>query len=298
MTSAIILLNPHAGQGQALALRQPMQRWLEHHAPAVPLLVPDNPDEALATLLITAQRTRVVLVGGTGTVQAMLPSLTRRHHRLGLVPAGRHNDLAASLGLTRIGWSEALRYALHAPALPIDLGHVETEQGPALFCSSLACGHDALATELAQQAPGWLGRGIGRSAGAALRTLLTRPAQDLRIWADGRAVHDGPLALAAVLNTSTYHGDAQMAPAAQPDDQQLELLLLRQRRHLGLLRLLPWLHAHRPASIPIERHGCRKLLFAASTPTPLLLDGELRPSAQRFTVQLLPRALKVARQSG
>ena len=296
MTQAIILLNPLAGNGRAKALREPMQRWLEHFAPAVPLLAPQNIDEALAMLTITATRTRVVLVGGDGTVNAMLPAFLRRGHRLGLVPAGRGNDLARALGLADLKWSVALRYALHAPTAGIDLGQLEFEGGARLFASSLVMGYDAIVDRHVRNAPRWLGNGRTSAAWAGLRAMLSERPNDLRIWINGRLEHDGPLLLASLLNTPTYHSGVPGAPLALLDDSQLDALLVARPGRIGLLRLLPRLwtghHIDRPG---VRLLPCRKVLVAAADPIALAVDGEELPAATRFSVNVLSKAVQVAR---
>lgn len=295
-TQAIILLNPLAGEGRARALRQPMQRWLEHFAPAVPLLAPENIDEALAMLTITATRTRVVLVGGDGTVNAMLPAFLRRGHRLGLIPAGRGNDLARALGLLDLKWQQALRYALFAPTAGMDIGQLEFEGGARLFASSLALGYDAVVDQHARNAPRWLGNGRACAAWAGLRAMLSQHPNDLRVWINGKQEHDGPVLLASLLNTPSYHSGVPAAPQALVDDSQLDALLVTRPDRIGLLRLLPRLwtghHIGRPG---VRLLPCRKMLVASSEPVPIAVDGEPLPPTIRFSVHVLSKAVHVAR---
>lgn len=296
MTPAIILLNGQAGGGRASALRQPMQRWLDHFAPNVPLLTPESIDGSLATLVITARRTRVVLVGGDGTVNAMLPAMLRRGHRLGLVPAGRSNDLARAIGVADLPWSVALRYALFAPTAPIDLGQVEFDDGARLFASSLAAGYDAAVARHAHDAPAWMGNGRACAAWAALRAWISQHPNELRVWINGQLEHDGPALLASVLNTPTYHSGVPAAPQAVLDDGLFDTLLVARAGRIGLLRLLPrlWTNHHlgRPG---VRLLPCKKMLVDAAEPLELAVDGEPLPAASRFSVQVLTRALQVAR---
>jgi len=130
-----------------------MERWLAHHAPGVPLLAPGNADAALATLMVVAPLTRVVVVGGDGTVNQLLPAFLRCGHRLGLVAAGRNNQLAQALGVAQLDWRRALAYALKAPTAPIDVGELHAEQSTHYFVADLAMGYSAELSEQMQQAP-------------------------------------------------------------------------------------------------------------------------------------------------
>lgn len=296
--AGVALLNPQANGGRAVALRRPIEAWLAHNAPGVSLLAPANAEAAQALLVILAPRTRVALIGGDGTLHRLLPALMHCGHRVGLVPAGSGNDMARALGVANLAWPEALAHALRAPVRPIDVGEVMVEAGEApgqyCFASSLSVGFDAQVSARVSTVPSWLS-GRGRYLWATLDCLRRAQPQPLRIWADGQAVHDGPALLAPVLNTPTYGCGIPAAPQARFDDHWLDLLVagdVGRWRALGLLpTLLTGRHARRPE---VALHSFRRLLVEAELPVALATDGEVLPPAQRFAVQVLPKALYVA----
>jgi diacylglycerol kinase family enzyme len=295
MTSpAVVLLNPYAGGVRARALRVPIQRWLLRHAPGVPLLAPDNADAARATLMVVAPQTRVVLVGGDGTVHDMLPALLRCGHRVGLVPAGRANELSSVLGLAGLGWEEALRYALHAPTQAIDVGQLDADQVAHLFITRLAAGHDALYVHHHIRAPAWLGSGAWASRWASVRASLRNHPFDLRLWINGRLQHDASALGVVISNTP----DGRHRVNASLVDATFET---RVRASSGRMALL-WARS-RPVglpdssndlNLPLQWSGATKILVDAARPLPLTADGEALPRASRFSVRCLPRALHVA----
>ncbi|MFO1276134.1 diacylglycerol/lipid kinase family protein [Sphaerotilus uruguayifluvii] len=124
---AVVLLNPLAAQGRAGELRRPVGDWLARHAPGVPLLSAPSVTEARALLTILAPRTRIALIGGDGTLHAMLPALLKGGLRVGLVPGGQANRIGQGLHLDTLGWTRALMHALHAPTAPVDIGLLETD---------------------------------------------------------------------------------------------------------------------------------------------------------------------------
>lgn len=292
--AGVALLNPQADGGRAARLRRPIEAWLAENAPGVSLLVPHNEEAAQATLMILAPCTRVVLIGGDGSLHAMLPALMRCGHRVGLVPAGTGNDVARALGVARLAWPEALAYALHAPTEPIDLGQLETEAGPHYFVSSLLAGFDAAVTARARYGPTWL-KGCNRYLWATAREWLHLAPQEMRVWTDGRMVHDGPALFASVLNTPTYGSGIPAAPAARLNDHWLDLLIAGRIGSARALSLLPRLLAGRHTrQSGVSLHTFRKLLVDAERPLPLAADGEPLPAAARFSVHLVPKALQVA----
>jgi diacylglycerol kinase family enzyme len=293
--NAVVLLNPQAGGGRARTLRQPLQRWLLRHAPGVPLLAPDSAEAARATLMVMAPRTRVVLVGGDGTLHNMLPALLRCGHRVGFVAMGRRNELARVLGLTTLGWEAALRYALHAPVQPIDVAQVDADQAAYLFITHLAVGHDALLTQHSTRVPAWLGQGAWAERWASLRASLHNPPFDLRLWINGRLQHDASALGVMISNTP----DPRIRLASSLVDACLET---RVRATTGRHALL-WARS-RPLALgdsnesnqPLHWSGATKILIDAARALPLVADGEVLPHASRFSVRCLPRALYVAGQ--
>lgn len=292
--AGLVLLNPEADAGRAQALRAPIEAWLARHAPGVVLLAPASVDEAQATLAIMAVRSRVVLVGGDGTLHRMLPAILRCGHRIGLVPAGRHNDTARALAIDQLQLHEALAYALHAPTAPIDLGQIDTETETRHFVTAVSAGFDARLAQRLPDAPAWLSPALRLQwAGAGAGSGLRRPA--LRVWVNGQLEHDGPALAVAVHNTATVHGGVNAAPTARIDDHRLETLVVGDIGRLGALPLL-WRLAHGRHVHPprVSLHSTRKVLIDATEPLALSVDGEALPPAARFSVHVVPRALYLA----
>lgn len=293
-TPAIVLLNAAAHGGRAASLRRPMERWLAHHAPGVPLLAPGNADAALATLMVVAPRTRVVVVGGDGTVHHLLPAFLRCGHQLGVVPAGRSNQLAVALGVTALDWRRALAYALHAPAAPIDIGELRSEQPPQYFVADLSIGYGAELSEQLQQAPAVLG-GRARQLWGRLMAWRHARSTDTQVWINGQLEHDGPLLLGHLLNAAQT-----LEHPGRLDDGQLDTLLLARPRHVGWAQVLPQLIRPDKRDSVLTRPTAAswtsgsKLIIDARAPLRLSADGERLVSLQSFRVQVLPKAVQAA----
>ena len=264
---AVALLNPRAGGGRAAALRRPVTAWLSRHAPGVSLLMPESVDAARAVLTILAPRTRVILIGGDGTVSALLPALLKGGLKVGLVPAGRHNLLARTLGLDALSWSQALVFALRSATGPIDLGLVETEHTTLHFASQVRVDR-----------PGWLGR-----FGAA----------GWSVWVDGQHLPTGNARRVLLCNALPQWSTPQGLPI-ELNDGWFDTVVVG-----GAGRWARWLRPLRPlglasASTPEPHRRGRTLLVESETPLSLRLDGEPLQASQRVQVDILPRALDMA----
>ncbi len=300
-----MLLNPHAAGGRAAALARPLSDWLAEHAPGTGLRIEQALEPARAALGACAPGTRVVLIGGDGSVQHMLAPLVERGLELALVPLGSGNDCARALGLARFRgrWQAALRHALAAPARPIDLGRwrdldtPEEARSGGWFASSLAAGFDAAIAIAARGSPRWL-IGLPRYLAATLAELARLEPRMLALeWtgADGRHGRQdaAPCLFASVLNTASYGAGMPAAPGARIDDGAFELLVAGRFDRLGALAMLPLLLAGqhlRHARVRLER--CTQVRIESDRPLPLAADGEPLEPARRIELALCPRALR------
>ena len=173
--AALILINPHAAGGRARKLKHPIQAWcdaLPAESEQPQIASPESIEVALALISELPQRTRVVVVGGDGTLNQMLPALLHGGHEVGLVPFGSGNDCARAWGLHCLSWQQALAHALHARSSSIDVGRIELDNKAIHhFHSSLAVGFDASVGNRALAGPQFL-RGLPRYLLATLRELV------------------------------------------------------------------------------------------------------------------------------
>ena len=332
----LVLLNPQAAGGRAAQLAEPLRAALATRTgPATPLAVPASVAESLACLDALPRGSRVVLVGGDGTLNRLLPALHRGGHTLALVGAGSGNDSARALGVR--GWplARALDLGLDGPARPLDLGEARWQPAgeaplpvpgtpvPAaisgagrtevprsadaapghgarrhLFMSSLTAGFDSAVGWRAQRGPRAL-RGLPRYLLATARELAALRNWPLRVWADGQLLHDGPLLFASTLNTPTYASGMPCVPAARLDDGRLDALLAGPLGRLGTLAVLPLLlagwHLHHPR---VRCRGFAELRIESPRPLPLAADGEYLGDCQALTVTVRPGALAAVRAPG
>jgi len=291
---AVVLLNPRAAGGRAARLAEPLRRWLAQQAPDVPLQIPDAIDAGRASLMDRPSGSRVVLVGGDGTLQRVLPAVLARQLSVGLVPVGSGNDLGRALGLRGVAWPQALSLALRAPAVECDIGELVTDDGCVPFASSLAAGFDAAVAARAHAGPDWL-RGVPRYLWATLRELASLRCWRVHVRADGAMVHDGDALFASVLNTPTYGAGMPAVPHARIDDGRLDLLIAGRFGRVGTLAMLPRLLAGSHLGHPrVQATRFAVLRVDTGRAMPLAADGEPVGETRAFSVRVRPGALRVA----
>jgi diacylglycerol kinase family enzyme len=271
-------------------------QWLAVHAPQVRCQTPDGIGAALELIDAQPEGSRVVLVGGDGTVHRMLPALLRRRCTLGLVPLGSGNDTARALGVAGMAWDAALAHALTAPATAMDLGELATAEGIVPFASSLTAGFDSAVGLRAIGAPPLL-RGLPRYLWATLAELAALRAWPMSIAVDGVTVHEGDVLFASVLNTPSYGSGMPAVPHARIDDGRLDLLVAGRFGRAGVALMMPRLLAGRHLSHPrVKTERFTTMTISSPVAVPLAGDGEPLGEAKAWRIAVRPAALQVVRR--
>ena len=298
----LILLNPNASGGRARKLKRAIDANIALVQPRPMFFMTEDTRSARRLVDALPAGSRVIIAGGDGSVQQLLPSLIVGGHTLGLVPIGSGNDTARALGVAGRNWRKALDIALHAPASMMDIGEVSYRaavgrgERRSTFISSLAVGFDASVTARAAAVPRWL-TGLPRYLLATLAELAALRSFSVRIQTDGQARHEGEVLLASSLNTRTYGAGMPIAPPAKDDDGQLDLMLAEGMNLTRVLKLLPAMLLGRH----LGRDGVSHLRFReleayANGPLPIAADGEYLGEVLELRIIVRKALLPVVRK--
>jgi diacylglycerol kinase (ATP) len=301
MTKTIVLLNPHAAGGKAAALAQPMRLWLKQNSPQIDLEMPDSVVNARVLVDALPPASRVVVVGGDGTLNQLLPSLLSGSHTMALVPFGSGNDTARALGLYGLSWQKALEHGLAGASSQIDLGLAEFEVDQngnfkacsVPFISSLTTGFDSSVGLRALNGPKWL-RGLPRYLLATVRELVSFRTWRMDVSVDSARVHSGKALFASTLNTRTFGAGMPAVPHARLDDGALNLLLAGDISLMQTLLLLPRLLIGKHLSHPkVHTRAFQTMCIESTTPVPIAADGEHLGRSRKITIRVQTAQLAV-----
>ena len=322
----LLVLNPHAAGGKAAALAKPLKTWVAKNQPDWQLAIAHN--VAIGRRLIDAmpQGSRIVLVGGDGTFNQMLPSLLAGEHSAALVPYGSGNDLARALGLRGLSWRKALALAGSQTPQRMDIGLAEFEVLPETkddqkndqkndqlesqkadqnedrlysvpFASSFTTGFDSSVGLRALNGPKWL-RGLPRYLLATVRELLHFRKWGLVVLADGKPIYTTEALFASTLNTPTFGAGMPAVPHASIYDGQLNLLLAKNVSVWQTILLLPDLlfgkHLNHPK---VHTQPFQTLQIKSDTTIPLAADGEYLGTSQNIHIRILKGQLPIVAKS-
>lgn len=275
----LVLLNPQSRGGRTAKCLPEIDNWLRQHAPDCTLAAPFNLQKSLALLHAQPRGSRVVVVGGDGTLNRWLPAMLAQQLTLGLVPMGSGNDSARALGLHGLSWPSALHHALQAPAQAVDVGHVRWTDLQGIghdvpFLSSLTVGFDSAVALRALRGPRWL-QGLPRYLWATLQELVQLQHWPLSVQVDGASWTEGPALFLSSLNTPTYGSGMPAVPQARMNDGQLDLLMAGPFSATGAALMLPRLMTGKHLGHPmVQTRPYRTLHIGCPQGVPIAADGE------------------------
>jgi YegS/Rv2252/BmrU family lipid kinase len=262
-----ILMNPTSAGGKPLRVLPGLQQALD--AAGAEHRVIETRDMAHATHAArdaSGHGEIVVALGGDGLVGKLAGAL-RGSAPLGVVPAGRGNDFARALGIPEdVGGATSV--LLDGVRKALDLG--EANGNPFACIASL--GYDSEANRIANDAR--IVRGNMVYAYAAIRALMAWKPAHFTVRLDGREHRFEGYTVAAA-NTAYYGGGMHMAPAADPSDGLLEVIMVEDVSKLRALLNLP--KAFKGTHVEeefVSVHRAREVEIAADRPFDVYADGD------------------------
>jgi diacylglycerol kinase family enzyme len=242
-----------------------------------------------ATALARAAAVRgievVFALGGDGTVREAAASLLGTETALGILPAGTTNVVARAFGLPRSPLAAA-RVAGEWKERSIDAGLC----GEQPFLMQATAGLDAVI----MAATSGVAKGRWGRAAVGVRGLREWQRYDwpeLQIEADGAATS---ATFAAVCNLAEYGGSFKVAPAARPDDRQLDLVLFHGRGRAAYLSWAIDLAAGRHAiRADVEIRTVQEVRFLGPSSARAQLDGDALELPFPLVIRLAPERLRL-----
>jgi YegS/Rv2252/BmrU family lipid kinase len=189
----------------------------------------DHAREEAATAAAAGET--VVAIGGDGLVGCLAGALAGTQSALGIVPAGRGNDLARVLEIPRDP-VEATRLVAEGEERLIDVADVNGHA----FVGIASVGFDSDANRIANETK--LVKGDLVYLYAALRALAGWKPARFEVVVDGQP-HTVVGYSVAVANSKAYGGGMFLVPHAELDDGRLDVMLTRAHSKLHWLSSVP-----------------------------------------------------------
>jgi diacylglycerol kinase (ATP) len=297
--SDLLLVNPAAGGGRANAALPALREFARRQSWNVEICVTQSPQDLVdsARRAAKAGRKRIFVLGGDGTFQLVVNAVSGFPDIiLGVIPDGGGNDLAAALGLPQDP-VQAAAHLLKSEVSVLDAANVGFPDGSERrFVGGGGVGLDAEASRYANGLFRNL-RGRMRYVLAAIRALFGFRTFRVRVTTCSSEPQDtyADVLLLGVLNTPSYGAGLYLAPNAQTDDGELDLVFVEHLSLREILTLLPGLAARGQLQTNrVHRFRATKVRIETESPRWFQADGELLGMTP-VEVSIVPGAIQILR---
>ena len=275
--SPIFLINPAAGPSGPDALVADLR------ARGLPYFITDS-KEAVPTFFAEAAGGHdvVVVCGGDGTVNSILPYAVAGEHAFAVYPNGSGDGFASEMGYTR---------DLDGLLAAIERGQTRCidvmQAGEHYACNVVGVGFDSY---VAQQFAQREGRGFKTYVVESTKAYQSFEPISARVTIDDERV-EGAFSMITVANTPQFGNNARIAPMADASDGLLDVVLVRPMPVFVALRFLVEVFAGREdGSRYVSYHRGREVTVETDCPH-CQVDGETFPFREnRLTVRIAGEA--------
>jgi len=284
-----LLINPSAGRGRARKIFPKIQAFLHERKVAFSYQFSRSADH-LSQLTVDAIEDgceRIVVCGGDGSMHQVVNAIIPYDDvSLGVIPCGRGDDFARSIGVP-IDIEAASEVVARGSTRRIDVAKI----GDTYYTCVASIGLDAEVNRFANEKVGFL---TGKTAYiyAVLRTLSRYTPKRLRIVC-GDHSYEGAVSFVAVANTPSYGGGMKIAPLASVDDGLLDVIIVENATKLQLLRALPLVLKGKHLGSPlVKTFKAKDIQIASGEDLDVFADGEFVCKLP-VHIEIVPRALTV-----
>jgi diacylglycerol kinase (ATP) len=285
-----LIVNLIAGQGRCKAVYPKVKLEMDRLRLDYDLHYTNEPLEAIdvARMGVEAGFTRIVAMGGDGTVNEVANGLIGAGASLGVIPAGTGNDFVRMMEMPSDP-IEAVRGLLRSEERVVDIGRLAEDR---YFVNGVGIGLDAqvardvLAMEKVRGAPAYLY--------AAIKEIFRFRAFPIEIRADGVDERLDCLSL-GLANGKYCGGGFMLAPRADATDGMIDIAAIGDFPKLERLIRLPQARAGKHLGLSRVRYH-QVVEATVSSPAKLIahIDGEpYRLPGESFRVEAVPKALHV-----
>ena len=285
-----LIVNLIAGQGRCKAAFPRVKAALERSRTEYDLHYTNEPMEAVdvAKMGIEAGFTRIIAMGGDGTVNEVANGLYGSGAALGVIPAGTGNDFGRMLGIPSDPL-EALRMLRKATVRTVDMGRVGQDR---YFVNGFGIGIDAQVARdvLAMKRL----RGAAAYLYAAVKEVFRFQAFAAKLEGEGVSEELECLSL-GIANGKYCGGGFMLAPRASVDDGLIDVAAIGDFPRGERLLRLPQARAGKHLSLPQVKY-VQIPQIAVSSDAKLIahMDGEPYELPRgAFEVRVVPDALRV-----
>lgn len=286
----LLIVNEYAGKGKTKKRWPKLQRYLQNYGLQYDVHFTSKPKEAVEIARQAAENhySRVIAVGGDGTVNEVVNGIAGRNTIFGVLPTGTGNDLARMLDIPR-KLDLAVRRLWNQNEKQIDL----MELNGMYIAGAIGIGFDGAIAEDINRASWKKRAGTLGYVLSMLKLLVTFQPFRLDLEIDNRTILFRKCWLVAVGNSKFYGGGMKICPDAVHDDGWLDVCVVHSMSRMELLKLFPSVFSGKHIFHPHVLCLRGKAVEVLTDPiVPIHGDGEMIGKTPG-KIRIHPRALHV-----
>jgi diacylglycerol kinase (ATP) len=293
--STVFLVNPASANGSTGRRWPRLSKFANPSGARGREFVSEGPGHlvTLAEQVVADGATRIIAVGGDGTVHEVVNGILRAGNReveLGVLPRGTGRDFARSLGLPK-RFDHALHIALSGEVRAIDVGRATYVNGEAWFANFAGAGISGAIARDANASSKALGGRVSFMT-STVKVFARWKSAAVEVEVDGER-RSGPMFEIVAMNGPYAAGGMRIAPDARPDDGRLDCVVFGDVTKLDFVTTFPKIYSGRHLSHPkIELLRGGVVTVEADPPLPVVLDGE-QPGTTPARFEVVPGALRI-----
>jgi YegS/Rv2252/BmrU family lipid kinase len=285
-TPLTLLVNPSSAGGKSLKLLPRVEAALDARRAVFRVEKTRSLEHGAELALEAVELGELpVVVSGDGLLGAVGGAMAGSDSPLGLIPTGRGNDLARALGIPEEP-EAAVAALLAGESRRIDVGEANGKR----FLGIASVGFDSECNRLANETHRLRGNSV--YAYSMIRTLIGwRSARFTLAVGEERKRISGYFV--AVANNSVYGGGMYIAPNAELDDGEFDVVSIGEGSKLSfLLGLKDVLKGNHLGKDEVDVFRTSRLQIDASRPFPVYADGDHLTDLP-VSLRVLPRSLSI-----
>ncbi|GAA4733833.1 diacylglycerol/lipid kinase family protein [Flavisolibacter ginsenosidimutans] len=242
-----------------------------------------NDKQAIQQRIEETKPTKVVAVGGDGTVKMVAEIVKESLVILGIVPAGSANGLARELDIPA-DLNEALNIILSGKEGKLDAIRINEEE----LCFHLSdAGLNAL---LVKYFGTYKGRGMWGYGRSLFKMFWNRRIMRVTVETDTDKVKRKAF-MVALANAEKYGTGAVINPGGNVADGEFEIVVVRKIKLLEIMRAVTAHRNFNPKNIELFR--TKKVVLTFQQKVPFQVDGEYRGKIAKIEARILPGIVNV-----
>jgi len=231
----LIILNPSAAKGRSLGLKSIIESEFKSLGIDYSLHISRSSDDIIKTTKANLKKgfSNFIAVGGDGTIHYMANVLAGTDKKIGVIPAGSGNDIAACLGIDS-DIKKCCQIINRGKTKKIDTGLINDRY---YYLCIAGSGFDSQVNYLANNTRLPL-KGPARYNYAVYKNLITfKPGKFfINYGADKKEVYG---MMIAVSNMSSYGGGMRITPDASPEDGLFDVCIIKKMSKIHFIQTFP-----------------------------------------------------------